>query len=206
MTPQARARSQAKAKRILTKMALQELREARQTTQVKLAKTLNVNQAAVSKLERRTDMYISTLRSYVEAMRGKLDIIAREIPEPFRYKLAGPQEADLTIVSWGSTKGAILDALPALGEAGRVNFLQVRLMRPFPAAEIGRILSSARTTVLIEPNYSGQLGALIREQTGILTDHRVLKYDGRPFSRNEVVEGVEAVLQKNAREWMVSHA
>ena len=77
MTPQARARSQAKAKRMLAKMALQELREARQTTQVKLAKALNVNQSAVSKLERRTDMYVSTLRSYVEAMGGKLDIIAR---------------------------------------------------------------------------------------------------------------------------------
>lgn len=58
-------------------MALQELRQARQTTQVRLAKALNVNQAAVSKLERRTDMYISTLRSYVEAIGGKLDIIAR---------------------------------------------------------------------------------------------------------------------------------
>jgi len=137
---------------------------------------------------------------------GKLELIAREIPEPFRYKLAGPPKADLTIVSWGSTKGAILDALPALGEAGRVNFLQVRLMRPFPAGAVGEILSAARTTVLIEPNYSGQLGALIREQTGILTNHRVLKYDGRPFSRNEVVEGVEAVVKNRAKEWMVSHA
>jgi len=77
MSPAARARSRAKAKSMLAEMALQELREARQTTQVKLAKTLKVNQAAVSKLERRTDMYISSLRSYVQAMGGQLDIIAR---------------------------------------------------------------------------------------------------------------------------------
>lgn len=77
MSPEARARSRAKARRMMTKMALQELREARQTTQVELAKTLKVNQAAVSKLERRTDMYISTLRAYVEAMGGRLEVIAR---------------------------------------------------------------------------------------------------------------------------------
>ena len=77
MTPKARARSQALAKRMMADMALGDLRRARVTTQAKLGKALKVNQAAVSKLERRTDMYISTLRSYVEAMGGRLDIIAR---------------------------------------------------------------------------------------------------------------------------------
>jgi DNA-binding XRE family transcriptional regulator len=77
MKPEARARSRALAKGMMADMALNELRRARETTQEKLAATLQVNQAAVSKLERRTDMYISTLRSYVEAMGGHLDIIAR---------------------------------------------------------------------------------------------------------------------------------
>ena len=77
MKPEARARSRVLAKGMMADMALKELRRARETTQEKLAKTLQVNQAAVSKLERRTDMYISTLRSYVEAMGGHLDIIAR---------------------------------------------------------------------------------------------------------------------------------
>lgn len=77
MTPEARARSRALAKSMMATMALQELRRARRTTQTKLARALKVNQAAVSKLERRTDMYISTLRSYVEAMGGHLDVIAR---------------------------------------------------------------------------------------------------------------------------------
>jgi DNA-binding XRE family transcriptional regulator len=77
MTPGARARSRTLARRMMAAMALQEIRRARQTTQTTLAKSLKINQAAVSKLERRTDMYISTLRSYVEAMGGQLDIIAR---------------------------------------------------------------------------------------------------------------------------------
>ncbi len=137
----------------------------------------------------------------------KLETAAREIPESFKWKLSGPARADLTLVGWGSTKGAILDAMPELEADGRsVNYLQVRLMRPFPAEDVARILGDAGTTVLIEANYSGQLGLLIREHTGIALQHRVLKYDGRPFSRNEVVEGVRSALAERKREVMVSHA
>ncbi|HLJ76384.1 MAG TPA: XRE family transcriptional regulator [Acidobacteriaceae bacterium] len=57
-------------------MRLHQVREARNLTQTKLAKLLKVNQGAVSKLERRTDMYVSTLRSYLKAMGGELEIKA----------------------------------------------------------------------------------------------------------------------------------
>ncbi|HCF5928966.1 TPA: XRE family transcriptional regulator, partial [Pseudomonas aeruginosa] len=53
-----------------------ELRKAQELSQETLAKALNINQAAVSKMERRTDMYISTLRNYIRAMGGELEIIA----------------------------------------------------------------------------------------------------------------------------------
>jgi hypothetical protein len=53
------------------------LREARERSRVEVAEKLHIKQAAVSKLERRTDMYLSTLRSYIEAMGGELEIIAR---------------------------------------------------------------------------------------------------------------------------------
>jgi hypothetical protein len=76
MPPEARARSEAAAKRAIEEMALTELREARNLTQQRLAGILNVNQAAISKLERRTDMYISTLRDFVTAMGGTLEIRA----------------------------------------------------------------------------------------------------------------------------------
>jgi len=57
-------------------MPLHELRQAQALSQDALAKTLHVNQAAISKMERRTDMYISTLRNYIRAMGGELEIIA----------------------------------------------------------------------------------------------------------------------------------
>jgi transcriptional regulator with XRE-family HTH domain len=77
MSPESRARSDAKAQKMIAEMALDELREAREMTQVRLAKILGVNQAAVSKLERRADMYVSTLQSFVKAMGGELKITAR---------------------------------------------------------------------------------------------------------------------------------
>jgi 2-oxoglutarate ferredoxin oxidoreductase subunit alpha len=138
---------------------------------------------------------------------AKLDTAAKQIPTHYKFKLHGPASADLTLVGWGSTKGAILDAMSEIEAQGRsVNFLQVRMMRPFPSAEVSRILGAARTTVLIEANYSGQLGALVREHTGRDMAHRVLKYDGRPFSRNEIVEGVQTAVGELKKEVMVSHA
>lgn len=76
MSPESQARAHEKAKRMLQEMALDELREARKLTQENLAELLNVNQAAVSKLENRVDMYVSTLRRFVEAMGGQLVITA----------------------------------------------------------------------------------------------------------------------------------
>lgn len=76
MTPESRARSKAKAQEMIRAMALDELREALDLTQAQLAAVLKVNQSAISKLERRTDMYVSTLRSIIAAMGGKLEIRA----------------------------------------------------------------------------------------------------------------------------------
>lgn len=76
MSPQARARSAAKAEQMVREMALDELREALKLTQESLAESLHVNQAAISKVERRADMLISTLRKIIEAMGGELEIRA----------------------------------------------------------------------------------------------------------------------------------
>jgi transcriptional regulator with XRE-family HTH domain len=76
MTPETQARSREKTALMMKDMALHELRSARHLTQGALAEQLNLEQPAVSKLERRTDMYLSTLRRYIEAMGGELEIIA----------------------------------------------------------------------------------------------------------------------------------
>lgn len=78
--PARRRRISDMKRELLTEMPLHELRRARALTQQELAEMLKVNQPAVSKLEQRTDVYISSLRSYIEAVGGKLKIVA-EFPE-----------------------------------------------------------------------------------------------------------------------------
>ncbi len=77
MTPEAQARSAALAEGMLVQMQLQELRKSRNLTQVEVARTLGVEQTAVSKLERREDMFVSTLRDYVRALGGELRLVAK---------------------------------------------------------------------------------------------------------------------------------
>ncbi len=77
MPPQRRARVRARTEELLATLPLNGLRKARSLSQEELAEILDLNQASVSKLERRTDMYISTMRRFVRAMGGELEIRAR---------------------------------------------------------------------------------------------------------------------------------
>ena len=77
MSPQSRARAQAKAQAMLIEMPLNELRQARGLSQKMLADVLHVQQPSIAKMEKRTDMYLSTLRSHIEAMGGQLEVVAR---------------------------------------------------------------------------------------------------------------------------------
>lgn len=76
MTPERRAANRRAAEQLLASMPLDELRNARNITQTHLAQLLNITQASVSKMEKRTDMYVSTLRSFIQAMGGELEIKA----------------------------------------------------------------------------------------------------------------------------------
>jgi transcriptional regulator with XRE-family HTH domain len=76
MSPAARAQSEREFKRMVEEMPLRKLRAARELTQENLASVLHVKQSEISKIERRTDMYLSTLASYVKAMGGTLEVRA----------------------------------------------------------------------------------------------------------------------------------
>ena len=77
MSPESRARAEAKAEVMLAEMPLNELRQARGLSQKMLAEVLHVQQPSIAKIEKRTDMYLSTLRSHIEAMGGELEVVAR---------------------------------------------------------------------------------------------------------------------------------
>lgn len=77
MSPESRRRAEERARTLMAEMPLQELRNARHLTQEALAASLRKTQPQISKLEKQSDLYVSTLRSYIRAMGGELDIVAR---------------------------------------------------------------------------------------------------------------------------------
>ena len=75
-----------------------------------------------------------------------------------------------------------------------------------PVASRQQPLGPARRKIAIENNYSAQMAGLIREKTGIAMDNTIVKFDGRPFSQNEIYEGVKEIIKNGVKEVTVSHA
>lgn len=126
----------------------------------------------------------------------KLDTILEALPEP---KLYGPAAANITFVGWGSVKNSVLDAMNVLkadNAAQSVNYLHFEYLYPLKTEQFKSLVEQAndRNTrvVLIENNAMGQLGLLLSQATGYQFKERFLKYDGRPFFVEDVVDFVQA--------------
>lgn len=127
----------------------------------------------------------------------KLDVAIKEIPDEDKAVAYG--SGDTVIISWGSTKGAILDAMDILAAEGMmVKYIQVRLMHPFPSELVKSMLKDAKTVIDIEMNYTGQLGSLVRQHTGLEANYHIVKYNGRPMSLDEVYNGVKRIIRGDA--------
>lgn len=118
----------------------------------------------------------------------KLETCAQnDMPDPVVF---GPEDADITVVSWGSNKGSVLEALKSFSN---VNFVYFSWINPFPTKFVSEFLSKAKHIVDIECNYTGQLADIIREKTGIEIRDRFLKIDGRVIYPKEIVEKLSSV-------------
>ena len=91
------------------------------------------------------------------------------------------------IIGWGSTKGAIVDALKKIED---FRFLQISYIVPFPKEILKQEVENSDRVILIENNMTGLLGGIIREQTGIDIKERILKYDGRPFTAEYIIKKI----------------
>jgi 2-oxoglutarate ferredoxin oxidoreductase subunit alpha len=130
----------------------------------------------------------------VEKRARKLDLAAREIPLGEKLRVYGDPEAAFTIVSWGSNKGAILEALEGLiADAIPVRLIQVRLLWPFPSSEIAGLLTDAQPLVVVESNHSGQFARLLCGQIACQCDHLVVKYNGRPMTCGELTSALREI-------------
>lgn len=115
----------------------------------------------------------------------KAEAMKKDIAPPQVY---GDPEAEITFVTWGSTRGPVLDAMKLLNKKSRL--IHFSWLFPFPEGETMKLLAPSTRIIDVEQNATGQLAALIREHTGILIKEKLLKYDGRPFYPEEIVEYV----------------
>ena len=130
----------------------------------------------------------------MEKRARKLSQAAETIPLDEKLRLHGDTDATLTIITWGSNEGAVLEALERLEEEGiRARAVQLRLLWPFPAEELEAILSTAAPLIAVECNSSGQMHTLMKEQTGRTCEHLILKYSGRPISGESLYRALKQI-------------
>jgi 2-oxoglutarate ferredoxin oxidoreductase subunit alpha len=125
----------------------------------------------------------------------KLEALTKELENYETTKLYGPEDAEATILGWGSTKGPIREAMKLLSKEGiKINYLQIIYLTPFPVAKVQKIMKKAKKTIVVENNKTSQLTSLIREHLLTTVDHKILKYDGKPFNPEALSQKIKEVL------------
>jgi 2-oxoglutarate ferredoxin oxidoreductase subunit alpha len=128
---------------------------------------------------------------------SRLDLILKQIPEDEQVTSYGVN--DYTIISWGSTKGPILDALEMLRKEGiEVGFVQMKLLHPFPSATVKSLLKNVKIIIDIEANHSGQLGKIFKQNVTKEIDFFILKYTGRGMTSTEIYDSLKKIIENTA--------
>ncbi len=128
----------------------------------------------------------------------KLEVAASEIPMSEKAILYGPENADVTFVTWGSQKGPILDVMDILAKEGKkCNLLYLKMFQPFPSEFVKDILSKSKMVIDVESNMLGQAANVIRLNTGIEITRRILKYNGRHMTEDEILEASRTIMGTN---------
>jgi 2-oxoglutarate/2-oxoacid ferredoxin oxidoreductase subunit alpha len=129
----------------------------------------------------------------------KLDLALEKIAENDKAMCYDfDSDCKSVVISWGSTKGSILEALEKLSDEGsKLRFIQIRLLHPFPTETVKKFLTEAKLVVDVEMNYSSQLGSLVQQNTGREIDYKIVKYNGRPMSTTEIYIALKTILSGN---------
>ncbi|MBI5155813.1 2-oxoacid:acceptor oxidoreductase subunit alpha [Candidatus Peregrinibacteria bacterium] len=155
-------------------------------------------------------------KAQMEKRMKKGAVLAEATPEAMLYesdighrtsdKGNSEPKLDLLIVGWGSTKGPILDVMESLSRSPkssvrspRIGYLHYTYLWPLKTEKLQKLAKKAKHVVLIEGNYQGQLGQLIRQDCGLNLERKILKYDGRPFFYDELLEAVSFQLSASGK-------
>jgi 2-oxoglutarate ferredoxin oxidoreductase subunit alpha len=128
--------------------------------------------------ETRTAMMLKRLR--------KIEGLRKEIAKPRVY---GAAQSEITLLGWGSTYGAIKEAVDlAMKDGLAINLVHLNEIWPFPAETTARALQGAKKIIAVENNATAQLAHLLRAETGYQVTGKILKFDGRPFSPQQILK------------------
>lgn len=124
----------------------------------------------------------------VDKRLNKLENMKKEVLKP---KLVGEEDYDILMVGWGSTYGPITEALEKIG-GDKIAFLHYKQVYPLHEETINH-LKKAKTTVIFENNATSQFASLIKLETGFDIENKILKYNGMPFSVEEVINKINSM-------------
>ena len=127
----------------------------------------------------------------------KEEYLLKDLPEP---EVFGSEDPDISFVGWGSVKNTMLDLIDAGATTKRIAYMHYEYVYPVKTVAFENFAKNAKKLVLIENNAMGQLGNLITSKTGVLFKNRLLKFDGRPFFLEDVIEYIENIDQSESEE------
>ena len=128
---------------------------------------------------------------------SRLDLILKQIPKDDQVVSFGM--AEHCVISWGSAKGPIIDAIERLKEENiNVGFIQLKLLNPFPTDYVKELLKDVKIIIDVEANHTGQLGTLFKQNLGRDIDYFILKYTGRSMNSTEVYDALKKIVENKA--------
>ena len=118
----------------------------------------------------------------------KISLIENDLEEPYYI---GDEDIDILLIGWGSTYGALKDSVDILNKSGvKVGALSFGDIYPLPKENLSKYYKKAKKIINVEQNFTGQFGKLVTQETGILMDYSILKYDGRQITGNEIADRI----------------
>ena len=118
----------------------------------------------------------------------KMNSIKYDLEEPEYF---GNEDIDILLIGFGSTYGALKESVDILNKSGiKVGVLSFGDIYPLPKENLNKYYKKAKKIINVEQNYTGQFGKLVTQETGILMNYSILKYDGRQITGNEIADKV----------------
>jgi 2-oxoglutarate ferredoxin oxidoreductase subunit alpha len=141
----------------------------------------------------------------MEKRMKKAVALKRDLPEPTLWEVNSEkiqmknedEDIDVLLIGWGSTKSVVLDALKSTqlkAEDSQIGYLHFTYLWPLKTEKLLALAKKSKKIVLIEGNYAGQLGTLIKQECGLDITEKILKYDGRPFFFDELIAKIQKYL------------